>query len=1503
MALALANLNLFAIQVQHVQRSVNDADGTQIGAVSTNALLGTGTNYTTVTAPAVYSTNRFTHWTYDRFPTNSFRDAWGRSQNPMSFVLVGQTTNTAHYLPSTRDTDGDGLPDGYEIEYFNTLSYTGTSDPDGDGVPLATEYANGLHPLLGNSNSLGGVYWADSTMINVNLQGYPSYVLRSIPAGTVNQSAVVPPNTAITTPERPGGNTFGYWSLDGVRQQDPFGVALPQISFVVTNTDREAIAYLFSNDSDGDQVPDAYEQVYYGSLTNSATSDTDGDGRTLLQEYTAGSLPHIGNMSSEGGVYWADSALMPVNLASYSQYRIISDPAGIINQSAFVPDGTRITTPNMAQESFGYWTLDGVQQRDGWGMAVRQISFVVEGADREAVAHLFAGDTDTDGVPDAFEQTYYGTLTNDANSDTDGDGRTLLQEYTAGSQPHIGNSSSEGGVYWADSALMPVNLSNYSQYRIISAPTGAINQSAFVPDGTTITTPEMTQESFGYWTLDGVQQRDAWGLSVRKISFVVDGTDREAVAHLFAGDTDTDGVPDAFEQTYYGTLANDNSSDTDNDGRTLLQEYTEGSQPHIGNSSSEGGVYWADSEMIAVDLVAVKRGICFEEAAVTVVEGSLGVNRIAEIPVFAVGPASVTVYAVSGTATTADYIWPAAPTTLTWASGVAETKMVRIPIKTDSLFEQDEVFYLMLGSPTSGRQIGEQRGCAVTIKDANRSDKLADALDNLILSWTTSGTPKWTPQSAMTFDGEDAAWSGALASNKISYVRTSVTGTGTVSFAWCVTGQGILSLLDGTKVLLAITNDTDWAAQSLRLDNNVTHALKWEYKQGGDGLGRAYLDRVVWIPGGKTAVQVNVIADSPEGGMASGSGTYIPGARISLNAKPRAGWLFTGWTSGVPLTYPLSASQTLTVGVSDLTLTAHFVKVPVVTGIPYPPEGGRVTGTGLCLPGKSVTLTATPVTGWAFTQWSDNSQIASRTIRTTIDVTLVAAFKRIADVVPPTIGEIQPQRAMVGVPFEVPVEMVSEALATVTLSGLPAGLSYTQATQSISGVPTVPVTNRIVTITAKNANLLPTTRTFLLTIDPLPVWAKGTFSGLVGSEALGSGSATMSITAIGNMAGKFTLRGTNFLFSAPAYSAREPDGAFILITTAKVGTVAWPMTLVVSQPVIGDPSNMVPDTLSIADGVLEGRSEQVVLYRSLWGDPGMSALLAPLFSGYYTATLPGGNQFGSGYLTFTVDKAGMVKTVGKLADGTAISLSGMLVLDETGRVWTVIYTAPTAYRGGGLFGVVEFVRSPSGVVRVQVYNSEPFIWENFNPLATGEYGAGFLRELGLVGGWYDTVGNLYRYFGNRVLSVSTENTPAPEVLVGTNRYDAACWDPDGLSLKVVTNSAGVLTGLVTPKAGTAVKVAGEYNYETPTNAVGMTIGLTRATGLFKGSFKAWFDYGTTHTSKTITYEGVLTPEKVDPSDPVAGRGFFLWRDKAPSPAPLSPYYFYWSYDLQLLLEE
>jgi hypothetical protein len=267
----------------------------------------------------------------------------------------------------------------------------------------------------------------------------------------------------VTTPNLSTNTTFGYWTLDGVRQLDAWGVALPQITFTMGSVNREAVAYLFAGDTDADGVADAYEQYYYGTLANGASSDTDGDGISLLAERNGGTNPLYANVYQEGGVVWADSAIVTVNLAGFSRYTLSSVPAGTVSETAIVPAGTAITTPNMTQTTFGYWTLDGMRQQDVWGVALRQITFTVDGADRAAVANLFATDSDGDGINDGFEQFYFGTLANGAATDTDGDGIGLLAEFTGGTSPLYGNVHQDGGVSWADSSVVVVNLQPYER--------------------------------------------------------------------------------------------------------------------------------------------------------------------------------------------------------------------------------------------------------------------------------------------------------------------------------------------------------------------------------------------------------------------------------------------------------------------------------------------------------------------------------------------------------------------------------------------------------------------------------------------------------------------------------------------------------------------------------------------------------------------------------------------------------------------------------------------------------------------------------------------------------------------------------------------------------------------------------------------------------------------------------------------------------------------------------
>ncbi len=492
-----------AATVNLVQNSVNDATGGSIPAVVSSQYLETGVNWSTVAAPAVSGSYRFTRWTSSSSPTVVSRDAWGRSQNPVLFTLLEDTTLTAHYLPASQDSDGDGVPDGYEIEYFGDLSHDGTFDGDGDGIPLSAELSGGTHPLYGNSSQAGGVAFADSGIITFNRDGYPTYTLRSEPVGTVNQSAIVPPGTVVNTPDLTQA-TFSYWTLDGVPQRDPWGVALRKISFTMGIGNREAVAYFFSGDTDADGLPDAWEQYYYGTLANDETSDSDGDGRNLLAEYQGGTSPIHENSQQEGGVSWADSTLMTANLAGYPSYTLSSDPAGIVAQTTIARKGTMITTPEMTQSTFGYWALDGVAQRDAWGVALRQIRFTMAETDRIAVAHLFEIDSDGDGINDGYEQYHFGTLANDASFDNDGDGISLLAEFYGGTNPLYGNASQEGGVSWADSVQMVVNLQPYERLGKILE--GGVLTDFFSPDPGTLTGIQA-----GTWSATAVSDWDGDG--------------------------------------------------------------------------------------------------------------------------------------------------------------------------------------------------------------------------------------------------------------------------------------------------------------------------------------------------------------------------------------------------------------------------------------------------------------------------------------------------------------------------------------------------------------------------------------------------------------------------------------------------------------------------------------------------------------------------------------------------------------------------------------------------------------------------------------------------------------------------------------------------------------------------------------------------------------------------------------------------------------------------------
>ena len=91
------------------------------------------------------------------------RDAAGRltganyangNAHGYTFDAAGNLTKGTATAPGgivNPDSDGDGLPDAWEQQYFNTLARNGTGDFDNDGSTDAAEYAAGTLPNDPNS--------------------------------------------------------------------------------------------------------------------------------------------------------------------------------------------------------------------------------------------------------------------------------------------------------------------------------------------------------------------------------------------------------------------------------------------------------------------------------------------------------------------------------------------------------------------------------------------------------------------------------------------------------------------------------------------------------------------------------------------------------------------------------------------------------------------------------------------------------------------------------------------------------------------------------------------------------------------------------------------------------------------------------------------------------------------------------------------------------------------------------------------------------------------------------------------------------------------------------------------------------------------------------------------------------------------------------------------------------------------------------------------------------
>ncbi|MEM4293265.1 MAG: hypothetical protein QXJ27_03750 [Thermoplasmata archaeon] len=163
--------------------------------------------------------------------------------------------------------------------------------------------------------------------------------------------------------------------------------------------------------------------------------------------------------------------------------------------------------------------------------------------------------------------------------------------------------------------------------------------------------------------------------------------------------------------------------------------------------------------------------------------------------------------------------------------------------------------YTKDGSVTKGSDCGWVDKVEYTGSGGGTTVSIGEAVDNTQLSWTTGGNANWFGQTSTYYNGGDAAQSGVISHNQVSYVQTSITGPGTLTFYWKVSSEAnydfLIFYIDGTEQV-KISGEKGWEQKSFTIASG-THTVQWKYSKDGSvnsGSDCGWLDKVEFTSGG-----------------------------------------------------------------------------------------------------------------------------------------------------------------------------------------------------------------------------------------------------------------------------------------------------------------------------------------------------------------------------------------------------------------------------------------------------------------------------------------------------------------------------------------------------------------------------------------------------------------------------------------------------------------------------
>jgi subtilisin family serine protease/outer membrane protein assembly factor BamB len=174
----------------------------------------------------------------------------------------------------------------------------------------------------------------------------------------------------------------------------------------------------------------------------------------------------------------------------------------------------------------------------------------------------------------------------------------------------------------------------------------------------------------------------------------------------------------------------------------------------------------------------------------------------------------------------------------------------------------DEGFYSVTVSNAYGAVTSLSVRVTVTVP-------LAEALDApLGFSWSSGGATSWFGQKIVSRDGVSAARSGAIGEGQESWLETTITGPGSLSFWWKVSSRnhsGFLEFFINGERRERLSGEVDWSMKSYLLPAG-DHTVRWTYRKEGalsSGQDTAWVDQLVFVAenSGRIAVTDSVAPD------------------------------------------------------------------------------------------------------------------------------------------------------------------------------------------------------------------------------------------------------------------------------------------------------------------------------------------------------------------------------------------------------------------------------------------------------------------------------------------------------------------------------------------------------------------------------------------------------------------------------------------------------------------